>query len=192
MPPKPAYDRDSLIDRARDLFWSKGWSGTSMKDLERALNLRPGSFYAAFGSKARLYALALDRYAAEGAEALDTLERSRGPLDALKAHLLSFAAPGAGAARGCFLVRSVSELEGADSPLGAQAGTLLDAAEARFAALFERAQQAGQVAPQHDPKRLAQRYQAQLTGLRAATHRAHVDVRALAQDFATDLDRLAP
>ncbi|MEL7079866.1 MAG: TetR/AcrR family transcriptional regulator, partial [Pseudomonadota bacterium] len=35
MPRKPAYDKNALIDRARDLFWKQGWAGTSLKDLER-------------------------------------------------------------------------------------------------------------------------------------------------------------
>ena len=66
MPRKPNFDRDELIERARDLFWERGWAGTSLKDLEAALQMKPGSFYAAFGSKERLYSLALEKYAADG------------------------------------------------------------------------------------------------------------------------------
>ncbi|MEO1734071.1 MAG: helix-turn-helix domain-containing protein, partial [Pseudomonadota bacterium] len=61
MPRKPEYDRDDLIDRARNLFWKRGWAGTSLKDLEAELKLKPGSFYAAFGSKDALFELSLDR-----------------------------------------------------------------------------------------------------------------------------------
>lgn len=31
-----SYDRDTVLDRARDLFWEKGIEGTSLKDLEAA------------------------------------------------------------------------------------------------------------------------------------------------------------
>ncbi len=70
MPCKPEYDRDLLIDRARDLFWQRGWASTSLKDLEATLQMKPGSFYAAFGSKDALFGLALDKYALDGAERL--------------------------------------------------------------------------------------------------------------------------
>ena len=73
MPRKPEYDRDDLIARARDIFWRQGWAGTSLKDLERELKLKPGSFYAAFGSKDALYGLALERYAQEGVARLKAL-----------------------------------------------------------------------------------------------------------------------
>ncbi|MEM8803455.1 MAG: helix-turn-helix domain-containing protein, partial [Pseudomonadota bacterium] len=66
MPRKPEYDRDDLIDRARTLFWRKGWAGSSLKDLEDKLKINPGSFYAAFGSKDALFELTLDRYATDG------------------------------------------------------------------------------------------------------------------------------
>ena len=63
MPRKPNYDRNKLIERARDLFWKRGWAGTSLKDLEAVLQMKPGSFYAAFGSKEALFALAMEKYA---------------------------------------------------------------------------------------------------------------------------------
>ena len=73
MPRKPSYDREDLIERARDLFWQRGWAGTSLKDLEASLKMKPGSFYAAFGSKDALFELALDRYAADGSERMLSL-----------------------------------------------------------------------------------------------------------------------
>lgn len=191
MPRAPAYDRDALIDRARDLFWTRGWAGTSMKDLEVALDMRPGSFYAAFGSKDALFALALERYARDGKAALDRMVEERTPLSALRAHLLGFAAPQAGPARACMLVKTLLEVGGRNDALSARANALLDGMEVRFAQLFAAAQQAGEIAAHHDPARLARRYQADITGLRATAERPGVDALALAQEMATDLDRLA-
>lgn len=189
MPRPPAYDRDVLIARARDLFWSRGWAGTSMKDLERALDMRPGSFYAAFGSKDALYALTLDRYAEAGADALARLAEEMPPLEALKAHLRSFATAEA-PARACMLSKTLLEGAGADGALAARADALLEESAARFAALFAAAQAAGEVGPCHDPRRLARRYQADLIGLRAMAERSGVDAAELADDMATGLDAL--
>ena len=44
------YDRETALDAAMTLFWDKGFHATSLKDLEAALVMKPGSIYAAFSS----------------------------------------------------------------------------------------------------------------------------------------------
>jgi AcrR family transcriptional regulator len=56
------YDRDAALDAALRLFWAKGYHATSLKDLEAALTMKPGSIYAAFQSKEALFLAALERY----------------------------------------------------------------------------------------------------------------------------------
>ena len=60
---KASYDLPEVRQKALDLFWAKGFRGTSLKDLENALDMRPGSIYAAFGSKENLYQDTLALYA---------------------------------------------------------------------------------------------------------------------------------
>ncbi|MCT9934116.1 TetR/AcrR family transcriptional regulator [Planotetraspora sp. A-T 1434] len=57
-----AFDTTAALDAALAVFWSKGYEGTTMADLSAAMNLKPGSIYAAFGSKEGLYQQVLDRY----------------------------------------------------------------------------------------------------------------------------------
>lgn len=47
---------------AQGLFHARGYDAVSVADLTEALGIKPPSFYAAFGSKAGLYARILDRY----------------------------------------------------------------------------------------------------------------------------------
>lgn len=56
------FDRDVALDRALELFWARGYEGTSVADLTAAMGVTPPSLYAAFGSKAELYGAALERY----------------------------------------------------------------------------------------------------------------------------------
>ncbi len=58
----PSYDRDTALNSAMLLFWRHGYQGTSLKDLENGLSMRPGSIYAAFHSKEALYRECLARY----------------------------------------------------------------------------------------------------------------------------------
>ncbi|MEO0937668.1 MAG: helix-turn-helix domain-containing protein [Pseudomonadota bacterium] len=191
MPRKPSYDKDALIDVARDIFWTRGWSGTSMKDLERGLGLNPGSFYAAFGSKGALFELALDRYAEAGVARLTALAEDVGALGALKRYPALLIGNAAFAAKACMLAKTVLELKAQEDALAARAEAHLDRMEALFASLFAAAQANGQIAATHDPAMLARRYQSDLMGLRMTAERGSVDADALAQDFAASLDRLA-
>lgn len=69
------FDEEAVLGKVLELFWIKGWQGTSMADLAEATEVQRGSLYHAYGSKERLFQLAFDRYAervlAESREALD-------------------------------------------------------------------------------------------------------------------------
>jgi AcrR family transcriptional regulator len=45
-----------------ELFWPRGFEGTSMADLTAAMGIRPPSLYAAFGSKEQLFREAVEHY----------------------------------------------------------------------------------------------------------------------------------
>lgn len=191
MPRKPDYDREALIDRARDLFWAQGWAGTSLKDLERVLGLKPGSFYAAFGSKAALFELALDRYAETGARRLEALVARHGAVGALQRYPGMVIDASSASAKACMLAKIVLELGGGDDPLAARANTHLSAMEALFAEVFRQAQSAGEISKTYDAEALARRYQSDLLGLRVSAERDGVDAGAIAEEIADSLARLA-
>ncbi|MEM9798187.1 MAG: helix-turn-helix domain-containing protein [Pseudomonadota bacterium] len=184
----PAFDRDEIIDRARDLFWRQGWAGTSMKDLGDVLGLKPGSFYGAFESKEGLFLLALDRYAADGAARLAELEVSLEPLEVLIDHLRQVVLATDRPARACMLSKTLLETEGA---LKARADAHLSEMEARFATLFRKAQSAADIHRAHDPAHLARRYQADLIGLRAMAERPGTDAATLVADSVAGLRALS-
>lgn len=190
MPRRPQYDREDLIERARDIFWRQGWAGTSLKDLEAVLNMKPGSFYAAFGSKDALFELALDKYAADGAERLATLAREHGALETLKMYPGLVIENGTAATTACMLAKTVLELTAREHELATKANALLLEAEVRFAELFRAAQADGDIKATQDPKVLARRYQSDLIGLRISAERDGVDAQAIAAEISESLDRL--
>lgn len=57
-----SFDKDAALEAAMLLFWERGFEGTSMADLTRAMGLNPSSIYAAFGDKHVLFSLAVKRY----------------------------------------------------------------------------------------------------------------------------------
>jgi AcrR family transcriptional regulator len=57
------FDETQALDRALELFWSRGYEGTSLEDLTQAMGMNRPSLYATFGCKEQLFRRALDRYA---------------------------------------------------------------------------------------------------------------------------------
>lgn len=190
MPRKPAYDRDALIAKAKDIFWRQGWAGTSLKDLERELKLKPGSFYAAFGSKDALYALTIESYTREGVARLKALAEKLGPKEALKAQPRLVIEAVENPTKACMLAKTYAELQAKDHDLADQAARHMTEMKACFAELFRSAQNAGEIRSEHDPDRLAARYQSDILGLRLSAERKDVDADEIAADIAADIDRL--
>jgi AcrR family transcriptional regulator len=102
------FDPDAAVDAAVEVFWRKGYEGASMADLCAATGLRPGSIYAAWGSKLGLFSAAVDRYVdtvfAYGMSALDAPTAA----EVVRTWLVGSveASTGATTPPGCLLVQS--------------------------------------------------------------------------------------
>ncbi|ADT89109.1 MULTISPECIES: TetR/AcrR family transcriptional regulator [Vibrio] len=74
------FNRDEAVKKAMDLFWKKGFEGTSLSELRTALgHLSAASFYAAFGSKRALYQECLELYTQTCGETLSELNHEDVP-----------------------------------------------------------------------------------------------------------------
>jgi AcrR family transcriptional regulator len=81
-----AFEMDEALDQALNVFWAKGYEGTSIDDLTAAMGINPPSLYAAFGNKETLFRKALDRYEARRGEIFDeafTAPRARVAIERL-------------------------------------------------------------------------------------------------------------
>jgi AcrR family transcriptional regulator len=70
------FNFDDALNAALEVFWSKGYEGTSISDLTDAMGVSKASLYASFGNKEELFQLALDLYNSEKVPYLrDALEQ---------------------------------------------------------------------------------------------------------------------
>jgi len=101
------FDPDQAVAMAQGLFHAKGYDRVSLAELTDALQIKPPSFYAAFGNKNGLYTRVLDRYAETGAIPFSEILHDNQPVaEGLKA-LLEEAARRYGAdpeAPGCLVL----------------------------------------------------------------------------------------
>lgn len=189
------YNRQDALERALQLFWQKGFHATSLKDIEQALDMRPGSIYAAFGSKDGLFQEALEYYARLGLTELErVLSHHSTPLLGMAAYIrqlggiLDKALP----SRACMLVKSLLELGTREQTALDKVEMLLAGMETRFIECFRAAQEMGELDNQLDAVRLGRRLQAEVMGLRAFTQR-NVDssaVHELAEDMALSIEAM--
>lgn len=57
-----AFDMDTALEKALEVFWRKGYDGTSLSDLTEAMGINKPSLYAAFGNKEQLFLKAIEKY----------------------------------------------------------------------------------------------------------------------------------
>lgn len=89
---RPAFDREQGIAIAQALFHQHGFDAVSLSDLTEAMDIKPPSFYAAYGSKAELFERAMHRYASENALPMDKLlAQDLPPAEALASLLVAAA-----------------------------------------------------------------------------------------------------
>ena len=113
------FDRDLALERARDLFWARGYEGTSMSDLVAALGIASARIYAAFGSKEALFREAIEHYEAkEGSFADRALSKSkdvRSALENMFREAVRLYTPGQ---RGCMVVSAATNCAQENSAVG--------------------------------------------------------------------------
>ena len=59
---RPHYDRDEVLLRAMQVFWTYGYDSTSIDRLVQATGLQRSGLYRAFGSKAGLFRESVEQY----------------------------------------------------------------------------------------------------------------------------------
>lgn len=180
------FDRQDVIQKATALFWEKGFHAASMRDLQAAIDLRPGSIYAAFGSKEGLFKEALQHYTDLSLEMIAAHRAaSPSPLAALQSILRSAVTDLSSRPNGmCMLVKSIAELTEANADLLAEAKRLLAVVEDAFTDLLTEAVECGELSKSNTPKRLARIAQMQMFGLRtyAQAHGGDVNAAELVED----------
>jgi AcrR family transcriptional regulator len=62
------FDPDTALRQALDLFWERGYEGTSLNDLARAMGIASASIYACFGSKEDLFRKVMALYGTTSGE----------------------------------------------------------------------------------------------------------------------------
>jgi len=163
------FDRQEVIDKATNLYWKKGFHATSMRNLQDEIDMRPGSIYAAFGSKDGLFKETLRNYTDMTLSQLQQLSNEYdSPTDVLKAFVKAQVIDTQNDAPNgmCMLAKTIGELTEENQEIidttRSHLGEIVDA----FIKLITQGQARGEITKEKTVEDLASHVQIQIAGLR--------------------------
>jgi AcrR family transcriptional regulator len=152
-----AFDIDRALDRAVVVFWRKGYEGTSLSDLTKAMGINRPSLYAGFGDKQALFSKVIERYT-NGA-ACFTLQALQAPTAREVAERLLFGAAesmcGGDHPAGCLLVQGALAAGNEAASVRRELASQRDQARAAVYQRLQRAKKEGDLPHDADPAGLA-------------------------------------
>ena len=113
MPRKKEFDVDTVLNKAMEAFWARGYEATSLNDLLDCMQIQRASLYNAFGDKHSLFLDALRRYDTIHRQAeIEKLLKMPSPRQAILSYFedVVTAVVAHGARNGCFLINTALEL----------------------------------------------------------------------------------
>ena len=165
----PEFDRTSALEAATALFWEHGYEATSVGELTRAMGIRPGSLYAAFGDKKSLFKEVVVAYGHTPAGAFvgAALAEEHTAREAIARILREAAAiyPAPEHPRGCLTISAATNVTEQSAEVAAYLRELRNANLARFEARLTESRQEGELAPSADPRALAAYFAAVIQGM---------------------------
>jgi len=152
-----AFDADKVLDRALEVFWRKGYEGTAMSDLTKAMRINRPSIYAAFGNKEELFRKVLDRYVEGPASYVREALKASTARQAVERVLLAAAdVPTNGEGpRGCLLVQGALSCGDAAESVRRELNSRRADGEAELRKRLRRAKAEGDLPRSADPAELA-------------------------------------
>ncbi len=175
---KVKFERDNVVRVASQLFWQKGFHATSTRDLQEAVNMRPGSIYSAFGSKEGLYCESLKDYTVQMKTQIEGfLSSADTVLGGLRAFVenVVIKTKDCSPSAICMLVKANSEFAEKDSNLYELSLGLTAQFEAYLTQLFTQAINKGELSNTLTAVEYARFFQVQFTGLRGYFNRPNVE-----------------
>lgn len=169
MPWEKSFDIDEAVDSAMQVFWAKGYDSSSLSDLIKATGVNKGSFYNAFGSKKKLFTMALLKYEREQRkEILAGFTALADPINAIAKLFDELIAQSHtdSEKKGCFLVNTALDLPNHDADIQELVKKGLKGTEAFFAEQLQLGLELGVVSQRVDPARDAKGLLSLLIGLR--------------------------
>lgn len=148
------YEDSNIIKKAQEVFWQKGYSATSLSDLQKATGAGAGSFYNTFkGGKKEVFQKTIEERQLAFAAFKMELSKSEFPLELIKDFFRSIALANENEhLKGCIIANTVVEMTFIDEKLEATAVQILKEVEEMFTQVIKEEQTKGNLKTETTPE----------------------------------------
>jgi TetR/AcrR family transcriptional regulator, transcriptional repressor for nem operon len=170
MPRPKNFKKEEVLQKAKELFWQKGFEATSIQDLVEHLGINKQSLYDTFGDKQTLYLSALNNYRLENELWLNSLNLSNGSVKESFKLLFESVITGVcddSERKGCFLTNATVESSSKNTEVNKICVEGMESLEKRFSNLIKQGQASGELKNELDADGIASFFYVILNGLRA-------------------------
>ncbi|PWV48878.1 TetR/AcrR family transcriptional regulator [Chitinophaga sp. S165] len=138
------FDEQEVVDKAVNVFWTKGYETASADELLEAMGIGKGSFYLAFkGGKKELYEKSLRQYSERfNKQFLYDISVSEDPIQLIKNFFMALADdPKSKQMKGCYIGNALVQLSDGEADTRSIAAGLLSGMEDIFTSVIRKAQE---------------------------------------------------
>ena len=161
------FDREEALDKAMELFWTRGYEATGMRELLQHMGIGRQSLYDTFGDKHSLFIEAVKQYNRRVTQGIvDRLKGDGSPLEKVQSVVRSIGnAVTDGHCRGCLLTNTLIEAAPHDPEIAKAAKTILDRLESTFRLVLQQAVEDGELPNDANVRALARYLTSTIQGL---------------------------
>ena len=166
------FDENEVLTKAIQLFWHKGYNGTSMQDLVDALGISRSSLYDTYTDKHTLFVKALESYQCTGMGKIQEIINTPAPAKETIKKLLEYVIDGLlddKQQKGCFMVNAEVELAPHDAEINSMVCKNEQQMEDAFYQVIEKGKYSGEITTQQDARALARFIFNTVKGLRVTS-----------------------
>jgi TetR/AcrR family transcriptional repressor of nem operon len=152
------FDEGEVLGKAIDIFWYKGYNGTSMQDLVDGLGISRSSLYDTYGDKHTLFVKALESYQNEASGQVCAIANGVGTSKEIIKNLLQFIANGLLSDqnhKGCFMLNAEIEVAPHDQEVSKLVCANDQQVEDAFYFVIKKGQDCGEISNKQDARALA-------------------------------------
>lgn len=163
------FDEKAVLNKAVELFWTKGYNATSAQDLVEGLGISRSSLYDTYGDKHSLFVQALKQYRKEKIdEVIEMLHKTEDAQEYIKYLFNSIKTQAIEdtCAKGCFMINSTVELAPVDKEISGIVNSILQDFEDALSKAVKKGQDAGVFTTKHTARSLARFLSNSINGLR--------------------------
>jgi len=152
------FDENEVLTKAIQLFWHKGYNGTSMQDLVDGLGISRSSLYDTYTDKHTLFVKALESYQESGSAKIQEILNHSGPAKKTIRKLLVLAIGEMAEDKqhkGCFMVNAEVEVAPHDTEVNNLVCKNEQQMEQAFYEVIQKGKDSGEIKNSQDARALA-------------------------------------